>query len=365
MLEPSKLEGALIADFVAALGSVPDVAAIALSSKLIEENGARADALIEMYVDDRAHLLLVEAKKQVFPRDVRQIAWQTERFMRGVGDESVARAIPFVVAEALSPGARELLREEKIGYYDSGGSLFVPIKGAYIFIDKPAPPQMQKQGLAVFRGARSRVLKALFDLGHEWTSVKDIGELAKVSAATASKTLQELERREWVEVEGSGPTKLRRLAQPNDILDAWTQYLSTEKPPPLRRYYVPFGTSEDIVRALETEFSACSDVRYALTGEIAAQALAPHLTTIATVHCRVAGPNGEHDALAALDARPVTEGWNLALIDTSPHDFIGSTVTQGMQIASPLQIYLDLFLARGRAKELAAEFRDKVLRMPW
>ena len=355
----------LIAEFVEAIDAIPDVHAWLMEREIIAQNGARADGLVEMHVNDVPHLLLVEAKRQIFPRDARQIAWQAEKFIKGVDDPTVADAIPFVVAEALSPGAKELLREERIGYYDRGGSLYVPIAGAYIFIDKPAPKQMKKQSLAVFKGARSRVLKALFYKGREPTNVKEIGSLARVSAATASKTLQELERREWVETEGSGPNKLRRLRHPIEILDAWTDFLATEKQAALRRYYVPISNIDRLVSAVESEFSQHRDLRYALTGEIAAQTFAPYLTSISTVHCRIASHNEEHDALASLDARPVTEGWNLALIDTSPHDFIGATVTQGMRLASPLQIYLDLFLARGRAKELAMEFREKVLIPQW
>lgn len=360
-----RYESELIKEFVEAIDAIPDVHAWLMDREIIADNGARADGLVEMHINDVPHLLLVEAKKQIFPRDARQIAWQAEKFIRGVDDPSVAKAIPFVVAEALSPGAREVLREEKIGYYDTGGSLYVPITGAYIYIDKPAPKQMKQQSLAVFKGARSRVLKALFHKGREPTNVKEIGSLAKVSASTASKTLQELERREWVETEGSGPNKLRRLRHPIEILDAWTDFLANEKPVALRRYYVPISSIDSLVAAIETKFSACGDLRYSLTGEIAAQTYAPYLTSISTVHCRIASHNEEHDALASLDARPVTEGWNLALIDTSPHDFIGATVTQGMRLASPLQIYLDLFLARGRAKELAMEFREKVLIPQW
>ncbi|WOE74593.1 hypothetical protein [Alterisphingorhabdus coralli] len=365
MSEFDRHDRELIEEFIEAIDAIPDVHALLIDREITADNGARADGLVEMHVNNEPHLLLIEAKKQIFPRDARQIVWRTEKFIRGVDDPTVTTAIPFVVAEALSPGAREVLREEKIGYYDSGGSLYVPITGAYIYIDKPAPKQMKKQSLAVFKGARSRVLKALFHKGREPTNVKELGSLAKVSAATASKTLQELERREWVETEGSGPNKLRRLRYPMEILDAWTGFLANEKPTTLRRYYVPISSMDSLVFAIETEFSACRDLRYALTGEIAAQTYAPYLTSISTVHCRISSHNEEHDALASLDARPVTEGWNLVLIDTSSHDFIGATVAQGMRLVSPLQIYLDLFLARGRAKELAIEFREKVLLPQW
>ena len=42
----------------------------------------------------------------------------------------------FVVAQSISPGAKELLRNERVGYYDSGGSLFVPAGNIYVYVDK-------------------------------------------------------------------------------------------------------------------------------------------------------------------------------------------------------------------------------------
>jgi len=44
-----------------------------------------------------------------------------------------------------------------------------------------------------------------------------------------SDTLSEMERREWVEIEGAGPSKLRRLRAPKLVLDAWADFFADHK----------------------------------------------------------------------------------------------------------------------------------------
>jgi hypothetical protein len=75
-------------------------------------------------------VLLVEAKKAVYPRDVRQVLWQFKALNLG----RHAGAQTLLIAESLSPGAKELLRAERIGYYEHGGSLFLQAPGALMGI---------------------------------------------------------------------------------------------------------------------------------------------------------------------------------------------------------------------------------------
>jgi hypothetical protein len=49
-----------------------------------------------------------------------------------------------LVAESISPGAKQLLRAERVAYFDSGGSLFLPARGAYLYIDKPPPKSLAR-----------------------------------------------------------------------------------------------------------------------------------------------------------------------------------------------------------------------------
>ena len=76
-----------------------------------------------------------------------------------------------LIAESLSPGAKEMLRAERIGYFDSGGSLFVPAAGAYIYIDKPAPKTLEKSVRSLFSGRRAQVLYALLVNHEAWFGV--------------------------------------------------------------------------------------------------------------------------------------------------------------------------------------------------
>jgi hypothetical protein len=79
----------------------------------------------------------------------------------------------------------------------------------------------------------------------DWFGVHEIAERAGVSPATASETLIAVERREWVEVRGAGPSKERRLNNPRALLDAWSNYQGSVKPKAVRHYYVRSTTPPD------------------------------------------------------------------------------------------------------------------------
>ena len=63
----------------------------------------------------------------------------------------------FLVAQSISPGAKELLRDERVGYYDSGGSLFLPAANIYVYVDKPPPKSLSRSIRSVFSGRRAQV----------------------------------------------------------------------------------------------------------------------------------------------------------------------------------------------------------------
>lgn len=359
-MEYYETEAQLIEEFVDALGEIPDAHADIKEREVGMGGNYRIDGLVELSVAGKPHILLVEAKRSVYPRDVRQVIWQMDEYRQAASSAEIKNATPFLIAYALSPGAREVLREHKIGYYDRGGSLYSPISGAYVYIDKPSPKPMKKEFVSVFKGARARVLKALFVKGREWTNVKEITKISKVSSATVSQTLQELERREWLRSDGSGPAKMRRLGNAGALLDAWVHFLEGEKPPKYRRFYVPISDSEKMMEHVHLAFRR-QNIIYAFTGEIAANAYSPYLTQVSQVHCRVSSSNHEHEALLDLDAKPVSEGWNLALLDSPASDFIGVEKREGIRIASPLQVYLDLVHGKGRSKEMAEHLRHERL----
>jgi hypothetical protein len=353
-------EQELLGGLVDAISALPQGEAWIEGREVAIGPRGRVDAVINAKVAGRPLQLVVEAKREAFPRDVRETIWQLRNYLAHLPD-GAREVVPFLVARAISPGARDILREEGVGFYDLGGTLYIPAKHTFIHIDRPPPRKSSKVFDSVFQGQKARVAQEVFNRRTEWLNVKEIAKDAEVSPATASATLSEMERREWVDVEGAGPSKQRRLRAPSQLLDAWAAYITDQKPPKLLRYYVPDVDADMLAHHLD-ETCHRADVVYAVTAEAAAQAYAPYLSSISQVRCRIMPGPKQRDVLDAMRARPVNEGWNLGLIETLARgDVMAGERIGGVCLASPLQVYLDLLQGTGRSKEMAAHLRAERL----
>src|SRR5262249_50387437 len=143
------------------------------------------------------------------------------------------------------------------------------------------------------------------------------------------------------------------------LLDAWTRQVATARVPPLHRFYIP-ATDTPKIRARIDEACEAHHVDYVITQEVAAQHYAPFLTTVSRIACRMPPGRKADRAIADLDARAVSEGANLIVIDTPGEgEFLFRERHGGVWFASPLQVYLDLQRAGGRAKEQADHLRKE------
>jgi hypothetical protein len=360
MIEDGLNSAEMLERLASSLRELPDADARLVSTETMIDNHNRLDGIIEAEVAGRELLLIIETRRDAFPRDVREAIWQLRNYQHHI-QSTERQVMPFLVAAAISSGARETLRHENVGFYDMGGTLFLPARGAYIFIDRAVPRKSRKIFDTIFKGQRARVLQTLFDRKGDWLAVKDVNEASFVSPATASQTLAELERREWVQARGSGPTKTRKLVQPEKLVEGWQLYLASQKPLSLKRYYVPEQSADKLMRRLD---DAChsAGAEYAITGEAAANAYTPHLSSISQVRCRLGPVEAGKIVLERIDARPVQEGWNLAIIDDPS---VGKNLLcerrDGINYAKPLQVYLDLLQGSGRSKEMAAHLRSEGL----
>lgn len=360
MFESSLTEQQLISRFLDALRELPEVEADLDHWEPIGTHDDRGyDAQVDLHVAGKSFVLLLEAKKAVFPRDVRQVIWQ----LRAASHERPAghgeKPLSFLVAESISPGAKELLRSERVGYYDSGGSLYLPAPGAYLYIDKPPPKALAKSVRTLFTGRRAQVLHALLVQHQSWFGVTELAQQATVSPATVSQVLTELERFDWLEARGQGPSKERYLREPAALLDAWAKELATIRQPTLRRYYVPGAKADTLMAQIGQVFDA-HDVQYAVSHEAAAQRYAPFLSSVSQVRVRVLIGASADASIGDLDARVVNEGANLAVIEAkSPGELLFREKVDGLWLASPIQIYLDLLRGEGRSKEMAGHFRKE------
>ncbi|MBN9428353.1 MAG: hypothetical protein J0H09_17780 [Burkholderiales bacterium] len=360
MLESPKAEQQLIMHFVEALRELPGVEADLdhwEPAGQLSSNGY--DAQVDLRVAGKSFVLLLEAKKAVFPRDVRQVIWPLRAASHGRSTGQGEISLPLLVAESISPGAKELLKSERVGYYDSGGSLYLPAPGAYFYIDKPPPKVLTKSVRALFTGRRAQVLHVLLMQHQNWFGVTELAQRAMVSPATTSQVLTELERFDWLAARGQGPSKERHLREPAALLDAWAKQLATVRPPVLRRYYVP-GTKAGTLAMRVGQIFDAHDVQYAISYEAAAQHYAPFISHVSQVRARVLIGANADVAISNLDARIVNEGANLGIIEAeSPGELLFRERVDGLWLASPIQVYLDLLRGEGRSKEMAEHFRKE------
>ena len=360
MLDWDVMEARLLEGFLEALQELPEVQA---EFSVIERSGGPDrghDARVDLRAGGKAATLLIQVKKEVYPRDVRQVLWQLRESARGWLEQAEGRqAVIFLIAQSISPGAKELLRNEQVGYYDSGGSLFLPAVNVYVYVDKPPPKSLSRSIRSVFSGRRAQVLHAILLHHREWFGVKDIANQARVSPATASQVLTELEKFDWVVSRGQGPGKQRHLQEPGALLDTWVNQQAVMRPLSMRRYFVPSVRAEGLVGKF-AEVCAESKAEYAITHEAAGQRYAPFLSTISQVRCRLLDGPAADRALGALDARVVDQGANLAVIEAkSPGELLFREFMNGIWLAGAVQVYLDLMRSEGRAREMAKHLRDE------
>jgi hypothetical protein len=353
MLHAQAGEPGLINQFIAALRSLSEV-----QVELERVAAPEHDAQLALDVAGKPIRALVDVRKAVYPRDVRQLVWRIRDLPRQQPvEESSSEALAVLIAESISPGAKELLRAERVGYYDSGGSLYLQARGVYLYVDKPPPKSLSRSMRSLFAGRRAQVLHGLLIRHQDWLGVKDLAELTLVSPATASQVLSEMERLDWLESRGQGPSKQRHLREPAALLDAWVKQLGSIRLPALRRYFVPAMKPEGLMERLGQVCEARS-VEYAFSFEAAAQRYAPFLSAFSQVRCRLLAGSGADAAIAELGARVVSEGANLAVIEAkSAGDLLFRERVGGVWLASPIQVYLDLLRGEGRAKEMAEHLR--------
>ena len=362
MLDSEMMEEPLLAGFLETLRGLPEAQAVSSGVRQPDDPDRGYDARIDLRVGGKAATLLIEVKKALYPRDVRQVLWQLQALARRWPQSTEGRqAVPVLVAESISPGAKDLLRDERVGYYDSGGSLFLPAGNIYVYVDKPPPKRLSRSIRSLFSGRRAQVLHAVLIRPDGWFGVKEIAGQAQVSPATASQVLAELERFDWVVSRGQGPRKERRLREPGALLDAWAKQLAMMRPPAMRRYFVPSVRAEGLVEKF-AEVCTANKAEYAITHEAAGQRYAPFLSTVSRIRCRLlAGPAAER-VLGALDARLVDQGANLAVIEVeSSGELLFRELVNGTWLASPVQVYLDLMRGEGRAGEMAKHLRHERL----
>ncbi|ASK56258.1 hypothetical protein CEQ48_16310 [Vibrio tarriae] len=349
--------GALVEALTEALGSE---ASVLDASHELGRNDS--DGMIVIRAPGKTLQVLVEVKKEVYPRDIRNAVHQLQRCMETTSHRY--ETIGLLAAAVLSPGAKQELREENIATFELGGSLYLKHDGWLINIEKPSSRAKKNfQGIDLFTGARESVIHTLLMDSHEWLTGAELAEKAETSPYTCSLVLQELTLREWMESTGGGPSKRRMLTQPGKLLDAWSKQWQGRKEKK-SKWYTFVENPKYILAHLADQIDR-HNVYYpwAFTGAAAANIYTPSLTS--TEGAEIIVPNGYAEKMAdVLGLKPVSKGANVTLIEREPASLLYRSnymySDHFMFLASPYILYLDLLDGRGRNKELAENVRERL-----
>jgi hypothetical protein len=314
------------------------------------------DVLVRLTAAHRPHVLVCEVKYSGQPRYVRQGLLQLRNYL----EHSHQPATPVFIAPYLSPEARTICRENKVGYIDLQGNVRLEFDGVFIeriVADKPAPDRRELKSL--FKPKSALVLKALLrDPGRRWR-VEELAQSAGVSLGHASNVRSGLLDREWAEVSEQGLF----LSKPNELLDAWHDAYE----PPLGKrmgfYTVMHGKSfEDAARAGLGAHEIGGRAIFASFS--AAQWLAPYGRT--GMQYFYADEAGLERLKHALQLSVSSKGENVVVTLPKDRGLLEDTVepAPGAICTGPVQTYLDLSAAGERGREAAEHLRREQLTWP-
>lgn len=299
-------------------------------------------------------------KRMVFPRDAEAFI-QQGHVGRVTREHAAIPKIRMLLSEAISVGAKEILRQQNSAYFDLGGNLFLQAHHIYLFVDRPAPKSIARVDRSLFSGRRSEVLTALLMLPPQTSlSVNELAKSARVSPSTTSQTLTELERFQWVSASGKGPGKRRELNDAGAVLDAWTNHYVQHQPAVVTHHLsMQAAGVEAAARALE-ELCNAADIGYAITESVAAYRYLHRPTPSDKLVCYLAaGPATQHlvEQLQAMHSLQMPQVTVTIYVDKA---MVFNRRIDELTLANPIRVYQDL--VRDGDAALARLFRQNYLR---
>lgn len=316
-------------------------------------SGKRPDLQYKLRAPDFDQLLLIETKGTGQPKPVREGVNQILRYK-----ELYPESYGVIIAPYISARSASICLKEGVGYLDFAGNCFLAFQNVYIRIDGQPNPFSQDRSLrSLFAPKASRILRVLLvnPIDKIW-KVKELCKESDVSIGLVSNVKKLLDEREWIEDHEVGFS----LSDPGALLREWSENYSYRKNR-VRDFYSLQEISEIESRIAE----ACSesDIEYALTGFSGAARMAP-----AVRYQRVMSyVRGSVDRLSRrLELKEVRSGANISLLE--PYDdgvLYGSAKVNDVQVASPIQVYLDIKGFRGRGEEAAEALLEQVIMPKW
>lgn len=314
--------------------------------------GYRADLVTTVSTPAGTRYFVAEVKSVGQPRAAREAVNQLWRYRENRPD-----VVPVFIAPYISPASAELCKQDSTNFVDLVGNCRLVFDNSFVEREGRPNPFAEKRDLrSLYSPKASRVLRVLLvNPGKAW-KLQDLAKEAEVSLGLSANVKKLLEDREWIRKSEDGLA----LLQPEKLLAEWAESHS------FRKNKVRDCYSLKPIPDLEAGLAeVCQErrMRYALTGFSAAARLAPMVRSPRAM-AYVEKPLD--DLISTLGLKEVTSGANVTLLE--PYDdgvFYGAQEVEGIRVASPVQVYLDLKGFRGRGEEAAEKLLNEVIRPQW
>jgi hypothetical protein len=307
------------------------------------------DLVIQAEIRDKPINLIVQAKSQGEPRYIREAADRLRDCL-----SQFPGAYPIVIAPYISAQSANLLKSKEVGYFDLAGNALIDFGPLFISVaGRPSRNPVQRKLKSLFAAKSSRILRVLLTNPRKTWYVQDLAVEAGVSIGLASKLKQRLLELEFVDDTRAGVV----LMKPGDLLDEWAGAYSYQKND-IFKFYSPNTAPQ--VESRVSEFVRKKELRYALTMFSGAARVSPFVRYNFSAFY-FSGSMLELEQ--QLELEPTDSGANVWAF--RPFDdgvYYGMQNVGGVQIASNVQLYLDLINCKGRGEEQARALREKLLR---
>jgi hypothetical protein len=228
-----------------------------------------------------------------------------------------------------------------------------------VYIEQEGKPNVfkEKRDLrSLYSPKAERVLRVLLmKPGKNW-KVEELAKEAEVSLGQVSNVKKLLMDREWIQADKTG----FMMNEPEQLLSEWQENYAFRRNK-IHDFYSLGGPGQ--FEADLVEYCNREEVKYAFTGFSGAARLAP---SVRYQRAMAYLEDLEEGVLPKLDLKKVSSGANVSMF--VPYDegvFYGAREVGGAQVASPVQVYLDVRAFRGRGEEAAQMLLEQVIRPAW
>lgn len=266
--------------------------------------------------------------------------------------------VELVIAEQAPRGLQKAADELGLNLLDLKGHGKIVAPGL-VYAVEPRPALHGPRTSSPFAPKASRVVRALLSRPEEPSRLSDLAALTELNPGNVHRVLAALIEQGVVERDEDNYV----VSDPGSLLEAWALQAPAAKDAVVVPYEGDSASAAvaDIVRQVDGEA--------VISGELAAEDLAPYLPAqSAIVHLlsppafHTLGLGTAEMSLADRLRAAVSPPPNHLLVDIADVG-VGAfgCVRDGVRLASPQQIYVDLARSRGRAWEAAQHLRREVL----